>query len=89
MLSFKTINFGPLACLQDKHINMPFQSWELRPIAENHARFTIMAAINEAEIEIKVRRHPKENFKMKLEQAIFNNSKHVWWLVLCFQQYPS
>ncbi|XP_038049724.1 axonemal 84 kDa protein-like isoform X2 [Patiria miniata] len=53
ILSFKTINFGPLACLQDKHINMPFQSWELRPVAENHARFTVMAAIIEAEIEIK------------------------------------
>ena len=54
ILSFKTINFGPLACLQDKHINMPFQSWELRPIAENQAKFTVMAAIIEAEIEIKV-----------------------------------
>ena len=54
MLSFKTVNFGPLACIQDKHINMPFQSWELRPIGVDHARFTIIAAILEAEIEIKV-----------------------------------
>ncbi|XP_033645695.1 protein CASC1-like isoform X2 [Asterias rubens] len=53
ILSFKTINFGPLACLQDKHINMPFQSWELRPLALNHVRFTVMAAIIEAEIEVK------------------------------------
>ncbi|XP_072047400.1 LOW QUALITY PROTEIN: dynein axonemal intermediate chain 7 homolog [Amphiura filiformis] len=53
MLSFKTVNFGPLACIQDKHINMPFQSWELRPIGADHARFTIIAAIIEAEIEIK------------------------------------
>ncbi len=54
MLSFKTVNFGPLACIQDKHINMPFQSWELRPVGVDHARFTIIAAIIEAEIEIKV-----------------------------------
>ncbi|XP_063960514.1 dynein axonemal intermediate chain 7-like isoform X1 [Lytechinus pictus] len=53
LLSFKTIKFGPLACIQDKHINMPFQSWELFPLGVNHARFTIIAAILEVEIEIK------------------------------------
>ncbi|XP_030844896.1 protein CASC1 isoform X2 [Strongylocentrotus purpuratus] len=53
LLSFKTIKFGPLACIQDKHINMPFQSWELFPLGTNHARFTIIAAILEVEFEIK------------------------------------
>ncbi|XP_072171689.1 dynein axonemal intermediate chain 7 homolog [Diadema setosum] len=52
-LSFKTIKFGPLACIQDKHINMPFQSWELYPLGVNHTRLTIIAAILEVEIEIK------------------------------------
>nr|XP_006821721.1 PREDICTED: axonemal 84 kDa protein-like isoform X2 [Saccoglossus kowalevskii] len=52
-LSFKTINFGPLVCIQDKHINMPFQSWELRPRKMNNALLTIIAAIVEIEIEIK------------------------------------
>ncbi|XP_022108639.1 axonemal 84 kDa protein-like isoform X2 [Acanthaster planci] len=78
ILSFKTINFGPLACLQDKHINMPFQSWELRPIAVNHARFTVMAAIIEAEIEIKgslccFRQTPDSEIKPEL-----NDLKEKW-----------
>ena len=44
-----------MALVQDAHINMPFQSWELRPRGVNHAIFTVIAAIVEVEIEIKVR----------------------------------
>jgi len=53
MLSFKTTHFGTLALVQDIHINMPFQSWELRPRATNLAQLTIIAAIVEVEIQIK------------------------------------
>ncbi|XP_070553160.1 dynein axonemal intermediate chain 7-like isoform X10 [Ptychodera flava] len=52
-VSVKTINFGALTCTQDKHINMPFQSWELRPKQANNALLTIIAALVEIEIEIK------------------------------------
>ena len=54
LLSFKTAFFGPMALLQDSHINMPFQSWEVRPCGINHAKMTIIAAIVEIEIQIKV-----------------------------------
>jgi len=54
MFSFKTAYFGTMALLQDAHINMPFQSWELRPHKLNSAVLTIIAAIIEIEIEIKV-----------------------------------
>ena len=53
-LSFRTARFGSLALIQDTHINMPFQSWEIRPRGANHAVFTIIAAIVEVEIQIKV-----------------------------------
>ncbi|KAL5006456.1 hypothetical protein ScPMuIL_015262 [Solemya velum] len=53
MFQFKTGYFGTMALLQDAHINMPFQSWELRPHATNAALLTIIAAIVEIEIEIK------------------------------------
>lgn len=33
---------------------MPFQSWELKPLGANHVKLTIVAAILEVEIEIKV-----------------------------------
>ena len=52
---FKTRFFGTMALVQDKHINMPFQSWEMRPRAPNHVVLTIIAAIIEVEFEIRVR----------------------------------
>ena len=54
-LSFKTCYFGTFALLQDVHINMPFQSWEVRPKGLNNCLFTLIAAIVELEIEVKVR----------------------------------
>ncbi len=43
-----------MALAQDAHINMPFQSWEIRPKGVNHSLLTVIAAIVEVEIEIKV-----------------------------------
>lgn len=53
LLAFKTNYFGTMALIQDAHINMPFQSWEIRPKGLNHAQLTIIAAIVEIEIQIK------------------------------------
>ncbi|XP_076471591.1 dynein axonemal intermediate chain 7-like isoform X2 [Babylonia areolata] len=50
---FSLSQFGTMCLLQDAHINMPFQSWELRPHKTNAAVLTIIAAIVELEIEIK------------------------------------
>ena len=54
LLSFKTGYFGTMGLVQDTHINMPFQSWELRPRGTNQAQLTIIAAIIEVDIQIKV-----------------------------------
>ena len=54
LITFKANYFGTMALTQDIHINMPFQSWEFRPHSTNSAIFTIIAAIVEVEIEIKV-----------------------------------
>ena len=54
-LTFKTCYFGTFALLQDVHINMPFQSWEVRPKGLNNCLLTLIAAIVELEIEVKVR----------------------------------
>jgi len=56
LISFRTQQFGTLALMQDAHVNMPYQSWELRPrAAANRAQLTITAAVVEVEIQIKVR----------------------------------
>nr|XP_039268650.1 axonemal 84 kDa protein-like [Styela clava] len=52
-LSFKTRNFGTFCLMQDSHVNMPFQQWELRPLGLNHTLLTVTAAIAETFIEIK------------------------------------
>ncbi|XP_059174168.1 dynein axonemal intermediate chain 7 homolog isoform X3 [Physella acuta] len=51
--NFKTTHFGTFCLLQDTHMNMPFQSWNLRPHGVNRAVLTITAAIIEIEIEMK------------------------------------
>jgi cancer susceptibility candidate protein 1 len=53
LLTFRTCQFGTMALIQDAHVNMPFQSWELRPRDTNHAQLTIIAAVVEIEIQIK------------------------------------
>ncbi|KAG7456220.1 hypothetical protein MATL_G00249340 [Megalops atlanticus] len=52
-VSFKTSAFHTFALLQDAHANMPFQSWELRPLGLNSAQLTITAAVSEVSIIIK------------------------------------
>lgn len=53
---FSNIHYDKLIIfiLQDLYLNMPFQSWELRPHTTNSCLFTLIAAIIELEIEIKV-----------------------------------
>nr|XP_018669746.1 axonemal 84 kDa protein isoform X1 [Ciona intestinalis] len=52
-LLFKTQEFGTFCLMQDSHLNMPFQSWELKPKGTNSTVLTITAAIAEVEIEVK------------------------------------
>ncbi|KAH9519149.1 hypothetical protein Btru_074844 [Bulinus truncatus] len=52
IFSLKISHFGTFCLLQDTHINMPFQSWEIRPHKMNSCLLTITAAILEIEIEI-------------------------------------
>ncbi|XP_028414620.1 protein CASC1-like [Dendronephthya gigantea] len=53
MLRFKTNRFAPIAIFQDLYLNMPFQSWEIRPHGLNSCIFTIVAAAIDLEIEVK------------------------------------
>lgn len=53
-VSFKTSVFGEFALLQDKYINMPFQSWEMIPLTTDSVTFNLAAANIDLEFEIKV-----------------------------------
>ncbi|XP_028809621.1 dynein axonemal intermediate chain 7 isoform X2 [Denticeps clupeoides] len=52
-VSFKMDTFYAFTLLQDKYANMPFQSWELRPLGQDSALLTITAALIEVKIVVK------------------------------------
>ncbi|XP_048410052.1 dynein axonemal intermediate chain 7 isoform X4 [Stegostoma tigrinum] len=53
ILSFKMDTFNIFTLIQRYHVNMPFQSWVLKPGAENEAILTVVAAFTKVEIRMK------------------------------------
>ncbi|XP_035875136.1 protein CASC1 isoform X1 [Phyllostomus discolor] len=53
LITFSLEIFGPITLIQDTHINMPYQSWELRPLDENQVRLTVTTVFTEIHIQIK------------------------------------
>ncbi|XP_048010908.1 dynein axonemal intermediate chain 7 isoform X1 [Megalobrama amblycephala] len=52
-ISFRMNAFYAFTLLQESYANMPFQSWELRPLGQDSALFTITGALTEVSITIK------------------------------------
>ncbi|XP_050963039.1 dynein axonemal intermediate chain 7 [Labeo rohita] len=52
-ISFKMDTFYAFTLLQESYANMPFQSWELRPLGQDSALFTITGALIEVCITVK------------------------------------
>uniref|UniRef100_A0A3B5AHD9 Dynein axonemal intermediate chain 7 n=1 Tax=Stegastes partitus TaxID=144197 RepID=A0A3B5AHD9_9TELE len=44
-ISFKMDSFQAFVLMQETYINLPFQSWELRPLGQDSAIFTMLSAI--------------------------------------------
>ncbi|GCC33609.1 hypothetical protein chiPu_0012079 [Chiloscyllium punctatum] len=53
ILSFKMDTFNIFTLIQRYYVNMPFQSWILKPAAENEAILTVHAAFTKVEIRMK------------------------------------
>ncbi|XP_070266638.1 dynein axonemal intermediate chain 7 isoform X3 [Myotis yumanensis] len=53
IITFNLDTLGPVTLIQDAHINMPYQSWELRPLDENKALLTVTTVFAEIQIQIK------------------------------------
>nr|XP_056702592.1 dynein axonemal intermediate chain 7 [Euleptes europaea] len=51
-ISFKMTSFGTITLLQDAHINMPYQSWELRPHGPDQAVLMVLTTFAEVQIQI-------------------------------------
>ncbi|KAF5912564.1 hypothetical protein HPG69_004236 [Diceros bicornis minor] len=69
LITFSLETFGPVTLIQDTHINMPYQSWELRPLDVNQVLLTVTTVFTEIQIQI------KENLCM-LASINLNNKKH-------------
>lgn len=54
-LSFKMDSFKAFVVMQETYANFPFQSWELQPLGQDSALFTINGALVDLSITIKVR----------------------------------
>ncbi|XP_053575058.1 dynein axonemal intermediate chain 7 [Bombina bombina] len=52
-LCFSMEGFYTFSLIQDSHLNMPFQSWELKPKGVNKAALSITSAFTEIQLEIK------------------------------------
>nr|XP_055136329.1 dynein axonemal intermediate chain 7 isoform X5 [Symphalangus syndactylus] len=70
LVTFSLDTFGPVTLIQDAHINMPYQSWELRPLDVNKVLLTVTTVFTEIQIQI------KENLCM-LSSIKLKDKKHI------------
>uniref|UniRef100_A0A2K6TZI1 Dynein axonemal intermediate chain 7 n=1 Tax=Saimiri boliviensis boliviensis TaxID=39432 RepID=A0A2K6TZI1_SAIBB len=70
LVTFSLEAFGPLTLIQDAHLNMPYQSWELRPLDVNKVLLTVTTVFTEIQIQI------KENLCM-LSSIKLRDKKHI------------
>lgn len=54
-ISFKMDSFQALVLMQETYANLPFLSWELRPLGQDSALFTVNGALIDLSITIQVR----------------------------------
>ncbi len=54
-MSFKTESFQAFVLMQNTYANFPFKSWELRPLGQDLARFTVSGALIDVSIMIQVK----------------------------------
>ncbi|XP_036976768.1 dynein intermediate chain CFAP94, axonemal isoform X2 [Acanthopagrus latus] len=51
-ISFMMDSFQPIALMQETYANFPFQSWELRPLGQDSALFTVNGALIKLSVTI-------------------------------------
>lgn len=54
-ISFKMDSFQAFVLMQETYANLPFQRWELRPLGQDSALFTVNGALIDLSIMIQVR----------------------------------
>ncbi|XP_075863681.1 dynein axonemal intermediate chain 7 isoform X4 [Microcebus murinus] len=76
LITFCLETFGPVTLIQDTHINMPYQSWELRPLDVNEVLLTVTTVFTEIQIQIKV---PLVEMKAYRQMALLSSAFAFSW----------
>ncbi|XP_060050508.1 dynein axonemal intermediate chain 7 isoform X2 [Erinaceus europaeus] len=53
LITFSLDTLGPVTLIQDAHVHMPYQSWELQPLDEDKVLLTVTTVFAEMQIHIK------------------------------------
>lgn len=73
-ISFETEHFASFCLLQDTHLNMPYQMWELQPTGGAAALFTVVAVCSENIFEIE----GSECRLLKPEEETCDEFEHIY-----------
>ncbi|XP_058432262.1 dynein axonemal intermediate chain 7 isoform X5 [Marmota monax] len=72
LISFSLETFGPLTLIQDSHVNMPFLSWELKPLEINNVLLIVTTLFTEIQIQIKENLCKLISIKIKDKEHVSN-----------------
>ncbi|XP_044137247.1 dynein axonemal intermediate chain 7 [Bufo gargarizans] len=82
-LTFKMDAFYTFALIQESHLHMPYESWELTPKGVNEVSLTIASALTDIQIEIK-----EEQCRLAAVSSIDGDLSHIigrWMTPLCLK----
>ncbi|XP_052031208.1 dynein axonemal intermediate chain 7 isoform X1 [Apodemus sylvaticus] len=76
LLTFNMDTLGPVTLIQDAHVNMPYQSWELSPIGLSKVLLIVKTVFVELQIHIKV---PQLELKAYRQMALLSSAFSFGW----------
>ncbi|XP_053262569.1 dynein axonemal intermediate chain 7 [Podarcis raffonei] len=77
-IAFKMNGFFTVTLMQDAHLNMPYQSWELRPNGTDEAFLTILTTFAEVQIQIKLNQCMLAGITTMEDTTLLSDLRGVW-----------
>uniref|UniRef100_A0A2K6GBM9 Dynein axonemal intermediate chain 7 n=1 Tax=Propithecus coquereli TaxID=379532 RepID=A0A2K6GBM9_PROCO len=84
LITFCLETFGPVTLIQDTHINMPYQSWELRPLDVNKVLLIVTTVFTEIQIQIKENLCMLSSIKLKDKKEYSSILEGKWMTPFSF-----
>ncbi|XP_015262641.1 PREDICTED: protein CASC1 [Gekko japonicus] len=77
-VSFKMNGFSTVTLLQDAHLNMPYQSWELWPHGADQAILTVLTTFAEVQIQVKKNQCMLISVTTMEDADLLSNLRGIW-----------